>query len=142
MRLFQLEPARPQWYDRNPLAKSLAFAGSAIAPHGNTVRWTYTVPANRKCLLEWNYNFILRETAAGVLGAEVIQINYTPSGGGGALLQDTRQVNNSANALTQITTTPQLSLFAGDNVNGDTTDTSTGGTSTYALMAKGTEFDA
>jgi hypothetical protein len=35
---------RPAWYDRSPVMVGASYNAPAIAPHGDTIRWTYTVP--------------------------------------------------------------------------------------------------
>ena len=43
--------ARAAWYDRHPLNVGIDYITDSVAPHGVTVRNTYTVPLNKKAFI-------------------------------------------------------------------------------------------
>lgn len=82
----------PEWYDRNPLqvGNSWLLAGTGV--HVPTVRFTYTVPAGRKAMVESIQLFLLVD-AAGVGSASAFAIVQPGGGAGITLLYDIVQTN-------------------------------------------------
>lgn len=125
--------------DRNPITSVLAFNGLALAPHAEISRALYTVPAQKKAILEHAFVSLLRITAAAPIG------KY------GAFCA----IKGSANKMVQVVLltnvigdkdheiiTNKIDLIAGDTVDLRTFDLSTGGTVDYVVGAKLTEYDA
>lgn len=69
MRIGHLQPSRPEWYDRNPVAVYRYYQGASVnGGAGGTSRWTYTVPSGKKCYIDMvsaRLNVQTRRTAAG-----------------------------------------------------------------------------
>lgn len=143
MRVFNVQPAaRPAPWDRNPVNKTQFAANGAVAPHTTTVRWTYTVPAGKKAVLESLMMSVIRVTAAAPQVTAVAHLNYTPSGGSQTLLAQAVLTTNGVNDIQQQTITSLGEMLAGDVVSADDVDSSTGGTVSYAQTLKAFEFDA
>jgi hypothetical protein len=133
---------RQQWIDRNPLSIAKAFIQTAVAPHATTSRWSYTVPAARKCQLEMAQQQILRETAAAPVNFVSNVVRYTPSGGALTTLIRIDSLLNTVGATAQAILGGAVTGYPGDQFEGVTSDASTGGTNTFVTTAKFTEFDA
>jgi hypothetical protein len=43
---------RAAYYDRNPINRTQYYTAAALAPHGVTQRWAYTVPAGKKAFID------------------------------------------------------------------------------------------
>ena len=68
------------WYDRNPTSISKTFTNTGVAPHVITARWTYTVPAGRKCQIEFVQIELVRKTVAAPVNTAfgyVTTVSYT-----------------------------------------------------------------
>lgn len=138
-----LETPELNWFDRNPLNIANGYV-AGLAPHANTTRWTYTVPQNRKCYLEFLDCQVTRQAAAGPVGNVDASVVYfaaiapaTPVNIATSDLFTNGVGDNSKSALGQ-----SLLLYAGDVLYAQTSDLGTGGQCFYNLSMKGTEFDA
>lgn len=133
--------SRAQWYDRNPLAILNTSSLGGVAPHATTTRFTYTVPAGRKALVEVGFVLTERGTAAATAadaGAElVITVGATT-----AFAVDARVNSNVVGALAELFGGLNLSLLSGNSIAGQDFDASTTGTMTFVQTMKATEFDA
>ena len=143
MRFFNTQQvARPVLPDRNPTAKSFGFFTSGVAPHTATTRWTYTVPANRKFVVGLIQNLVIRLSVATTAGETAAYNQYTPNGGGMVTTLVAINYGNAAsNGMNTVGSSGQV-INAGDVINGQTYDTSTGGTNTFGTSLVGTEGDA
>jgi hypothetical protein len=135
--------ARPAWYDRNAASKCSSYLATA-APHALTARWTYTVPAGKKALVELLQVGLKRMTAAGTPQVAYVAITVVPSGGSGVYLvfADLTASNNAVGDKDNMSSQGTLNLSAGDEINAKTYDGSTTGTIEYTANMKITEFDA
>ena len=132
--------ARLAWHDRNPSQAAFNY-GNTVAPHANTQRWTYTVPAARKCMIEVLMARALRVTVAapvGRAGGFVYLSNVTNN----PALIDVALINNTVGAIDARNLGGSVTLLAGNTIEAWTSDASTGGTVEWAMMMKGLEFDA
>jgi len=129
------------WYDRNPRTIHRAY-NAYLVGHVATERWTYTVPANRKCLIESLQLLVFCDVA--VIGTlSYFDVYYTPFGEadqaifGAVIMNDTRgQIANPSNSQSFL-------MFAGDVVHAlSTSQAGVGGGNVMAAYLKGTEFDA
>lgn len=128
---------RTEWYDRAPLLVQRLFA-QTIAPAGLTARWSYTVPASRKCLVENAIAIQTRITAAGAGG-------YCASfiGDGAAYVVAAIGYQFTSAGMQQTGALAGAMVYlAGSTITGQTWDTSTGGTVEYLVSMKATEYDA
>lgn len=142
MRLAHLQSSRPPWYDRNSV--TYAFSGTALnaAPHGTTSRATYTVPANRKAMLEFTTNYIQRVTAAAPNGTIGAFVNLLPATGGGIFAMQNFLISNTVLQIVTENSEQQAVMIEGDYLSITDYDDSTGGTATIATSVKITEYDA
>lgn len=136
------DQASRQWYDRTPATKGKSYGASGVAPHVATQRWTYTVPANRKAMLESAQIVQMRETAAGPVGRSSSYIATTTSDAVSAVAAYAVMILNAVGNPIADSKPLQAVLIAGDVVSGNTEDLSTGGTVFYQCNAKLTEYDA
>jgi hypothetical protein len=130
---------RPAQYDRNAININTGLIVAATGPHATTTRFSYTVPAARKCQIGTAFVRTRRVTVAAPVGLT------------GAFVQDQSLVTyyaviqNTLNAIDNIDSMVVSSsgiLVAGTVVLGRTTDLGTGGTVEYVLGLTGQEFDA
>lgn len=133
--------ARPNYYDRQPTG-ILVYYTNVVAPHGSTVRGTYTVPVGRVAFLELFFLNGYRNNAAAATGLVQAYVEFTPNGGVASRILQIQFFTN-----TQYTGDRQQSptfgqMKAGDNIRFSTFDGSTGGDCGYILAIKGVEFDA
>lgn len=142
MELLNLAASRPAWYDRNPVTKRNYYAAVGLAPHADTQRWVYTVPAAKKFVVQTVDVHCTRVTAAAPVGRVWNYINLTPNGGAaGGVLTRFMWGNNVGDHLEGVIG-GQPTLLAGDVLEGHTRDEGTGGTVDYANETTGVEFDA
>jgi hypothetical protein len=134
--------ARPEWWDRNPITNSIQYVATGVAPHGATQRASYTVPAGKKAYVDMVLLTVRRDLAAGAAALAAAYATYTPSGGTETRLFQQGDFQNTVNAGQQATITQFGFLGVGDAVKLYTLDASTGGTYTYLIGAKITEYDA
>lgn len=112
------------------------YQGIAVAPHGSTVRWTYTVPSGKAAHLEGYAGTILRNTAAAPVGLVQCQL-YA---GASYFLFDLQQIDNTVGGRSNATAGEAGYLKAGEALNALTIDQSTGGTNTYTIACRYREF--
>jgi hypothetical protein len=139
---FILNPSRAQWYDRNPLSKGFSYALDGVAPHGNTARWTYTVPAGRKALIEAATCEIMRQTAAAPVGLYYAEIIANLNDASFPRFINVISLDNTVGGRAGQSLNCATILQAGEIITGQTGDPSTAGTVAYRLTCKLTEFDA
>lgn len=134
--------SRAAWYDRNPSMLVLNYQASSIAPHAETIRWSYIVPSGRKAIIEAIVVHLIRTTVAtsineyGAYVRAVLPNNYNAQ----VRLIDTLVNTQYYNVNDEFA--GALTLFEADTLQAVTYDGSTGGTVSYYLAHKGTEFDA
>jgi len=142
MRLTNVFSGRPLYYDRNPTTKDNNFDLQAVAPHAQTFRWTYTVPAGRKAYIVAVAARATRSTVAGTPGRFTVQSQLQKSGSGQAFNMYIDSIANTASAEVTDRGSGMVTLLAGDLAGQATSDLSTTGTVDYAGGMWTTEFDA
>lgn len=137
MILVQMNPARPDYWDRKPAYKTRLLIAPGVPPHGVTQRWGYTVPAGRVAIVHTLRLRIRRQTAGapGTNPQSWIQDVI------GNLFAYVDLTSNVAQAIEDLQLSPQIALAPGDGFFCFTTDPSTGGTCDYSLFLQATEFD-
>ena len=128
--------------ERNPSRISGMYRAGGVAPHADTQRWTYTVPANRACLVERSHLAILRDAVATVANYTSAYLVMTPSGGSGNFIDEVILWNLAVGATLVSSVGLSLLMRAGDQIEGRTVDLSTGGTNFLSTGIIATEFDA
>jgi len=129
--------ARKEWYDRNPIIRSMDFTSVGVAPHGDTIRASWTVATGKKAFIVSVHAGVTRQTAAttagifrayvkvvGVRALDALESGNTVGDGGFG------GVGYSGFAM------------AGDVIELHTADSSTGGTCAYSVGGSVVEFDA
>jgi hypothetical protein len=142
MRFTHALVSRPDWYDRNPVAIRNTFFSSAVAPHVDTQRWAYTVPAAKKAAIQNINTQTVRDVAATTAGQADAFIQYTPSGGAVATLLSTRFISVTVDTGKINSMGGNMTILTGDLLQGRTQDASTGGSVFYNEGFQGLEFDA
>ena len=135
---------RTEWYDRNPIPRVNAYFSGPIAPAGSVTRWSYTVPALKKFLLQTLQTLAIRETVAGVVNAGAAAIAaYTPSGSGLSQFQVAPATGtNTIGSGVSVAFGANAVFLAGDLLQGISLDSSTGGTIGFIINMSGLEYDA
>lgn len=113
-----------------------------IAPHGLTVRATYTVPANKITRIDLIDIMALRKTVAGTVG--IIEVMCTLDIGGGGAIHCLRQMmlDNNVGASIQDSISPKIIMEAGDTIALRSSDLSATGTADYRMAYVLSELDA
>ena len=128
---------RLEWYDRNPISRALEVDSLGTAPHGVTVRDTYTVPEGKKAWAMTLVTSVRRATAAGTEGAVVSRVRVA-----GVSVLVTKTWSNVANEGAEKEIVQVSYVKAGDTVTWETSDGSTDGTVDFEYARRVTEFDA
>lgn len=128
MRIQQTLGARLDWFDRNPTTRTFAYSSSfaVIAPHAPTVRWTYTVPANRKFALQVGQVLVNRVTIAAPAAQQYSALEYTPAAGGTSNVLSIVSYSNTVGDLKGGPMGSGLIMMPGDAIQSQTFDSSTG----------------
>lgn len=126
------------YYDRNPLTVGIAYDAGAVAPHSQTQRAIYTVPASRKAKVSSSFCHIMRVTAAAPASYTDIRIKD----GSGRLTNFCKLRSNGVGDKDSMFKGNEIELLAGQTIEIDTEDYSTGGTVDYLASIFLTEFDA
>jgi hypothetical protein len=141
MKVTSYAVARPAYYDRNATS-TLAVYAADTAPHGSTTRFTTTVAANTKLIVEV-MECLLLTTSAPTIAARGNSVLVVTSG---ATSVDFGRVDQIQNATVSASTTQVYSLavtvYAAETVTGVTSNGSTGGTLFHIVGYKGTTYAA
>lgn len=141
MRIGHLQPTRPEWYDRRPTTFIKAYQQDSVnAGAGGTFRWTYTVPAGKKCYVDSAAAYIYVRTLRTTGTYFGVVITYTPAVGTSDFI-NMRVYDNVVGAGGSTALAAIGIMAAGDMVQGGDYGTTTG---TYDVESsvKLTEFDA
>ena len=141
MKVSSFAVARPVYYDRNS-ATAGQLAYGTVAPHAAATRFTYTVPAGKRCYVEVNYVELRRVTIATSAATTYAQIYSSNSDASDTVISYTTIFDNLANTYDRTITSAVCILNAGNSLTGSTFDNSTGGTIAYTVGSKYTQFDA
>lgn len=143
MRLSNIQAmSRPEPSDRNGTAQTIVYGANGVTPHAQTVRASYTVPAGRKAVVEASFCQMYRDNVAAPVNIVTASLYYTKSGGAAQQVLNAFSGNNTLWSGDHVYEGWSLRLFAGDAITLYTSDASTGGTNTFNLFARATEYDA
>lgn len=134
--------SRPEPSDRNGTAQTIVYGANSVAPHAQTTRASYTVPANRKAVVEASFVQMIRDSAAAAASIVQASFYYTKSGGSAQQVINAFSGSNVLWSGDHFGIGWSLRLFAGDVIDLRTSDVSTGGTNTFNLFARATEYDS
>lgn len=141
MRIGHLQPTRPEWYDRRPSTFIKTFQQDSVnAGFGGTTRWTYTVPAGKKCYIDSAQAYIHLRTIRTDGTYIGVVISYTPAVGTSDFI-NLRVYENVPGAGGRAALAAIGIMSAGDVVSGGDYGT-TAGTYDVETSVKLTEFDA
>jgi len=124
------------WYQPNFTISNQHY-GAQLFPHLETVRWTYTVPANRLAIVMSAFTSVIRYTAAttaAIPDAEIV-INAGPR------LVRSEIGGNTIGTRSSDPVGQSAILKAGHTLEGKTYDGSSGGQCIYTVSANIAEFD-
>jgi hypothetical protein len=142
MRVTQAPTSRASYYDRNPLEIQQTFAFTGFAPHAITTRWTYTVPAARKALVDAVSGSLAVDAVATTRVIVQLYIDLDPAGTNTSIVAMQEENQNTVGIIARAFLAPQMLLTAGRIISMQTADNSTGGTIRYQGAMHATEFDA
>jgi len=134
--------ARDVWGERNALDVSIAYNAGGVAPHGATVRATYTVPTARKAAVQNVSSRVRITTVATTPGIRDAYVYYVISAVNYYIVmpmlgnQDNLVSNHSEGYVGVGSVLP-----VGSAVSIATYDGSTGGQCEYNISVKMTEYD-
>jgi hypothetical protein len=112
-----------------------SFVSGALAPHAATSRWSYTVPSNKLALITYLQAAVNRfgaPTAAGIYQTEIRV--------GTSTFLIVRNWRSDVGVRDPAYIPHPIELAAGQSINAQTVDTSTGGTVTYEATLIGWEL--
>lgn len=126
---------------RGGTVRQQEYQAAAVAPHGTTVRATYTVPSGVRALLAHCYTAMVVDVVQTAIGNADIRVNVQPSGGAarpvvGNLAGLPLAVGSAAGKAAS----PQWVMFTGDIATIETEDAATGGSKRYQGHALVYEF--
>ena len=128
--------ARAAYYDRNPLGVALTDINFQIAPHANTTRGSYTVPALRKAMVTGGNISAERFTVGAPVGA------YGASATGGGQIAKQYSLDNAVGGKVFVPVSSGGILNAAQVATIFDEDLSTGGTCSFMKVVNLVEFDA
>ena len=133
--------ARSAYYDRNPVSIQLVF-NELLNPHPQTLRASYTVPANRKAILEYSDLMIgMYPQLVTTLKRAWFSLSIQVSGGTGVIASFV-ELYTQVPSHDRVVHSQGGTLNAGDNIALYSEDDSTGGQCYYIGYVKLLEFDA
>ena len=130
MQLGQAQVVRNNWNDRSLTILNHCFY-ITTAPHGVTVRGTYTVPANRTAKIILTPQSVRRVTEGTGIIAAYIRYKYTPDGGTLLYFATTTNHDPTIYSLTQNNINSEFIMTSGDNIEWETGDNGTDGLCAY-----------
>lgn len=133
--------SRADFYDRGADGVHIGYEGNAIAPHGSTVRATYTVPANSKVIINAAQLYLMRATAPAGAGIYNAWLQYTPSGGSAVPIVKAYHKSPTQYTNINVLLSSGFVMYPGDKLELVTADISAGGTISYILHVMMSEFD-
>jgi hypothetical protein len=140
MRLANLTFPTRQFFERSATYPHQQATLIFIAPHAQTNRFTYTVPANRLALIHYAAVHVGRATAATTASNCGGFVYLTNPGGTVFRILHVEFIDNTLqNWRSQVISTNTI-IPEGWSVKADTFDNSTGGTITYLISCGITEF--
>ncbi|SRR6266542_2012916 len=129
------------WFDRNGITKAFNYYQVIITPHAATERWSYTVPAGKKAIVEFQNIHLIRWAVAGPAALANCWTRCTLVATGIANHLFAAILTNGVGDKDSYQSNSQFVLNAGDVISFSTGDGSTGGSMNYFGVCKVTEFD-
>ena len=141
MKITSYAVARPQYYDRGAVSTFFSYAAT-LSQHAATTRWTTTVAAGKKLLLEQGEAFLLTTVAAAI--PLRVAAKATISDGTNQTTWVARDQVQSASLLNPDIQNvyPGITVYAGEIVFAQTFIDSATGSIFMSIGMKGTTFQA
>lgn len=140
MRYSNPTAARGAYHDRSAVNVTRSYNALNVAPHGLTVRASYTVPAYHIAMIDLVSLATMRNTVATTPAVYQAFLRYTPSAGSPIDMLQCATAQNSTNVFTTLNLSGAGVLLPGDVIELLTTDGSTGGTVHYNAILKILQF--
>lgn len=134
------EIARPQYYDRQPVPIVASFLSSGVVPHALTTRASYSPAYPYAAFIEAITLQVIRQSAAAAQSYQEAFVFFLPYYGGTYQLLPCTGYSNVPGNVTQQNMSDYGYMAYGDTLQLKTSDPSTGGTGSYSVLLKGTEF--
>ena len=131
--LARLQP----WYQTNFAAKISNYSAADVAPHADTTRWTYTVPASRLAIVTHLLMQFYRKTAATTVNTTTIYV----IGPSNLILSLIQSYDNNVGSQSHNIIGQSMILTAGQSLAAHTYDQSTGGTHDFTVSMTAMEFN-
>jgi len=135
MKVTSYAVARPAYYDRNATSSYNQYSG-VVGPHAETTRWTVTIAAGKKMLVEQigiTYFNVSVATVAGSYASNIFIVGqYLASQGSSVNVVATQGA---------LYLTGNITLYAGETMYATTYNYATGGTVAHSMTYKATQFD-
>jgi hypothetical protein len=141
MRISSYAVARPAYYDRNATGTFLVYS-AVTGPHAATTRFSSTVASGKKAFVELSHAYYDRQTVAATGLNTVAWVRIASTTATYASLIFVRTDTATVGPLVDRVTSGQVTIYAGESIEGVTIDGSTGGTCNYYISSKITTFDA
>lgn len=129
--------ASKQIYEKNAISESAEFTQNNVAPHGDTLRATYTVPNTKLAEIQMIELFVFRRSAGSSIGNVEIKVDSSIRGRLATIIFR----DNTVGAVSSQNFGKSLLLETGEIITISTEDDSTGGTLNYSINVGITEFD-
>ena len=142
MKVTSYAVARPMYWDRNAVETSSTYIPADLAPHAETIRFTFTVAANRKAFLDTAFIQIVRTSAYASIGEARVALFVTPSGGTQTCIMRQSIIIATVYVYQQFTLGGSVLMTAGTVLTSTTSDSCTGGLVSYQAHAHYIAFDA
>ena len=136
MKVTSYAVARPNYYDRTAVSTFQTYDASP-APHAQVTRWTTTVAAGKKLVIEQfvvGYYVVTAGSVAGNYGSQLYVV--------GQLLTTVGAATNVVGTNIYTNQTGLVTVYAGEAIYASTYNYTTGGAISHLANFKGTTFDA
>jgi len=141
MKITSYAVARPQYYDRNAVSTFFSY-GATLGPHAPTQRWTTTVAAGKKLLVEQGEGFLLTVVAAAIPLRVLVQGTITDGTYLTSFIAVDIQQSANLSQCSTLVTYPGITVYAGETAYGTTYNGSATGTVAFFVGLKGTTFQS
>jgi len=137
MKVTSYAVARPAYYDRNATSVTNSIAGFSSGPHSTTSRWSTTVPAGKKILIESVFLFMYRVSAPTVNGLTGYFIAVDAP-----VLATCNIISSLVLAYSTNNLFGNATAYGGSSIAAYSYDLCTGGSVYYDGNFRGTQFDS
>ena len=141
MQVGQVTSSRAYWYDRSLLVTGFYFNG-VLPVHAESIRGTYTVPANKKAWLTFARISMYRSVATTGSSLGMIRLYHTPLAGIAEIAIELISLDTALYANKSEDLYTRTLLTAGDTIYVTTMDVSPDGSFRFLIKVIINEYDA